>query len=54
MFRKLISQREARMRNRRLRDVPQYLSPHMMRDIGLEPWPEKHPIRILLPLLSFV
>ncbi|WP_158275518.1 hypothetical protein [Maritimibacter sp. 55A14] len=30
----------------RLRGVPRDLSPHLMRDIGLEPWPE----RPLLPL----
>lgn len=27
-------------RRRILRDVPRNLPPHLMRDIGLDPWPE--------------
>jgi len=31
---------EAWRKRRRLRHVPRYLPPHLMQDIGLEPWPE--------------
>lgn len=33
--------KDARHRRRILRGLPRDLSPKMMRDIGLEPWPER-------------
>ena len=41
MFRRNPETRETRRRRRRLRHVPRDLSPRMMRDIGLDPWPEQ-------------
>ncbi len=41
MFRRLSPPAvQARHRRRKLHAVPRDLSPRMMRDIGLEPWPE--------------
>lgn len=45
MFRSIAAAREARRHRRKLRAIPRDLSPHMMRDLGLEPWPEREPIR---------
>mgnify|MGYP000020169647 CR=1 FL=1 len=41
MFRK----RSHHSEKRRLRYVPRDLPPHLMRDIGLDPWPER-PVNI--------
>ncbi len=40
MFRRISASREARRHRRMIRALSRGLSPHMMRDIGLEPWPE--------------
>ena len=43
MFSLIKPKLEARRHRRKLRDVPRHLPPHLMRDIGLAPWPEEHP-----------
>ena len=43
MFRLTKPDLEARHNHRKLRRVPRHLPPHLMRDIGLEPWPEERP-----------
>ena len=40
MFRRIFASRETRHHHRMTRVLSRELSPHMMRDIGLEPWPE--------------
>jgi len=43
MFHLLRSNLNALRYRRKLRHVPRHLSPHLMLDIGLEPWPEEEP-----------
>ncbi len=44
MFRDTAASREARHRRRHHRALSRDLGPHLMRDIGLDPWPEDPPI----------
>lgn len=41
MFRLTPADRAARRHRRKLARVPRDLSPRLMRDIGLDPWPEE-------------
>jgi len=42
-FKALAESRRHRRRQRRLRRIARDLPPHLMRDIGLDPWPDQTP-----------